>query len=272
MLIAHMAAVEGQLLSISRIPANAGHTLHRGTPREAFIRDFLRGHLSARASIGTGEIIDAASQPREARNQFDIVVYKGDYPRIDLGGGVNAFLAEAVIATIEVKSVLTKEELAAAVTSAARAKRLQRHLSTSFTSGYLPPGILSYVVAYDGPAHIATVFDWLMAIEAEQGLNTSALPPSGTARATLMSESIDAIHVLGMGSIVFDNGITGVITDENRRFYPSARYQFFESADGNLIWLFLALTNATSNVAGQWPDLNPYLSRAEFSVQFGPKS
>src|SRR4051812_42057752 len=107
MLRAHLDAVEQHLLHISRIPANAGHTLHRGTPREAFIKEFLAAHLSARLAVGTGEIIDAQSLPRQPRNQFDIVIYNSDYPKIDLGGGINAFLSESVIATIEVKSLLT---------------------------------------------------------------------------------------------------------------------------------------------------------------------
>jgi hypothetical protein len=87
MLKAHLDAVEKQILATSQIPANAGHTLHRGTPRETFIRQFLDNHLSKRVSVGTGEIIDAASLPRQPRNQFDIVVYKNEFPRIDLGGG-----------------------------------------------------------------------------------------------------------------------------------------------------------------------------------------
>jgi len=41
MLKSHMDAVETSLIHISKIPANAGHTLHRGTPREAFIKEFL---------------------------------------------------------------------------------------------------------------------------------------------------------------------------------------------------------------------------------------
>ena len=45
MLLAHMSAVEEQLLATSKIPANSGHSLHKGTPREAFIREFLEAHL-----------------------------------------------------------------------------------------------------------------------------------------------------------------------------------------------------------------------------------
>jgi hypothetical protein len=126
--------------------------------------------------VGSGEIIDATSLPRQQRNQFDIVIFKADYPRIDLGGNLNAFLAESVVATIEVKSLLNQEDLETAIVSAGRAKALQRNLVTAFTSGYVPPGILSFVVAYDGPAQIVTVRNWVCSIEMDRGLNTSQLP------------------------------------------------------------------------------------------------
>lgn len=87
MLKAHLEAVEQHLLAISRIPTNAGQMLHRGTPREAFVKEFLIGHLSARLAVGSGEIIDASSLPRKQRNQFDIIIYRADYPKIDFGGG-----------------------------------------------------------------------------------------------------------------------------------------------------------------------------------------
>ena len=89
MLTAHMNAVENHLLAISKIPANSGHSLHKGTPREAFIREFLESHLNTTVSIGSGEIIDSKSAPNEKRNQFDIVIYKRNYPRLDFGGGIN---------------------------------------------------------------------------------------------------------------------------------------------------------------------------------------
>ena len=59
MLKSHMDAVEQHLLSISKVPANSGHSLHKGTPREAFIKEYLEGHLPSNVAIGTGEIIDA---------------------------------------------------------------------------------------------------------------------------------------------------------------------------------------------------------------------
>ena len=104
MLKTHVDAVEGSLLATSQIAANTGHSLHKGTPRESFIKEFLEGHLSERVAIGTGEIIDAKSPPNPPataqRPQFDIVLYKRDYPKLNIGGGISAFLAESVVATI----------------------------------------------------------------------------------------------------------------------------------------------------------------------------
>jgi hypothetical protein len=262
--------MEEHLLAISKIPANAGHMLHRGTPREAFVKEFLVDHLSARLSVGSGEIIDATSLPREPRNQFDIVIYKADYPKIALWAGLSAFLAESVVATIEVKSLLTEKDLDIAIKNASNAKRLQRHLVTAFTSGYVPPGILSYVIAYDGPANISTVYDWLLRSEASRGLNQQALPTNGEARQGVLSESLEGIFCLGNGSIIFDNALISLVTDQARAADRAARRQVIQSTDGNLLWLFLLLTQAGANTTGQWGDLVPYLQRYRSQMEFCP--
>ena len=87
MLKSHIDAMENHLLAISQVPEHSGHSLHKGTPREAFIKEFLVGHLGEHVAIGTGEIIDANSTPGESRNQIDIVIYKRSYPKLDFGGG-----------------------------------------------------------------------------------------------------------------------------------------------------------------------------------------
>src|SRR5689334_14924530 len=126
LLQAHLDVVEELLIAHSRICANAGHTIHRGTPREAFVHQFLRGHLSGKAAIGTGEVIDRNSLARDPRNQVDVVIYDSQYPRIDFGGGVFGFLAESVFATIEVKSILDEAGLTQAVQASRRLKGLDR--------------------------------------------------------------------------------------------------------------------------------------------------
>ncbi len=265
MLKAHVDTVEGSLLEISKIPANTGHSLHKGTPRETFIRTFLQDHLSERVAVGTGEIIDANSKPREQRNQIDIVIYKREYPRLDFGGGINGFLAESVVATIEVKSLLDKEELRKASRAAKTIKALSRNVITSISAGYQPPSILSYVVAYDGPASMETVFGWMPDINATEEIAYPDLPVSDDSRQRVASPSLDAVFVLGKGFVHFGNTPVGFFQGTAIEQDPDAKWAIGETPRGSLLLLFLFLTSAVSGMAGAWIDPMPYLK--SFSIQ-----
>ncbi len=262
MLVAHFRSVEETLLAISRIPANAGHSLHKGTPREAFIREFLEKHLSETVAVGTGEIIDCNSRPNPPataqRHQYDIVIYRRDYPRLDLGGGITAFLVESVVATIEVKSRLDKDELQASTRAARACKQLTRNVVTSFTTGYQPPAILNYVVAYDGPAKMETVYGWTAPIHTALGITTTPLP-QGEERFRQPSPSIDGVFVLGKGFMTFDNVPWSFMTSERRQQQPTHVWSTGEADAGSLLYLFLLLTGAVSGAAARWLNPMPYL-------------
>jgi len=265
MLKSHLDAVERHLLQISEIPANSGHTLHKGTPRESFIKEFLTNHISERVAIGSGEIIDANSKAGEKRNQIDIVVYKRDYPKIVFGGGINGFLAESVVATIEVKSIVTKQELETAIKTARTIKALQRNIITSFSAGYQPPSILNFVVAYDGPASMQTILGWIKGIHSSLGV---AYPPMGVTlneRVSVISPSLDAIFVLGKGFIQFDNTPLTFLTDDGRKQNPKIRWTAADTPDNNLLLLFIALTQAVSGISGSWLNSGPYLSSVDLT-------
>jgi hypothetical protein len=265
MLKAHMDEVENTLLATSRIPANSGHTLHRGTPREAFIRQFLESHLAQTVAIGTGEIIDASSQPRQPRTQVDVVIYKKDYPKLDLGGGIHAFLAESVVAAIEVKSVLTEEELGRSIENARTIKALQRNVVQAFSSGHVPPAILSFVVAYDGPAHMSTVNDWTVRKYQGLGLREPALPPSDQ-RLSIASPALDGVFILGRGFTLFDNSPITFVTDGLRQQNPGLHWMIADTQSGNLLMLFLQITGAVSGVSGAW--LNPVAYLSSFHLAY----
>jgi hypothetical protein len=259
MLKSHTDAVEQSLLAISQIPANTGHNLHKGTPREAFIRKFLQDHLSERVAIGTGEIIDARSTPNQPRNQIDIVIYKRDYPKLDFGGGISGFLAESVVAIIEVKSLLDRAAMLQSIGTARTVKSLTKNIITSFTTGYQPPSILSYVVAYDGPASMSTVHGWFSGINAELGIVYPPMLPNAEQRISIASPSIDAVFVLGRGFIQFDNSPLSFISDELRQSLPDLHWAVADTPNGNLLLLFLLLTQAVSGVSGSWLDPGPYV-------------
>jgi hypothetical protein len=274
MLKSHIDSVEASLLATSQIAANAGHSLHKGTPRESFIRQFLEGHLSERVAVGTGEVIDAMSPPNPPataqRPQFDIVIYKRDYPKLNIGGGISAFLAESVVATIEVKSTLDAADLEQAMRAARYAKSLKLNTITSFSTGYHPPTILNYLASYAGPAQMSTVHGWIAPAHANHGVYVPVLPPTGDARIGIPSPSVDGIFVLGKGFVVFDNFPIGFVTDGARQQAPTACWSVADASAGSLLLLFMFLTTAVSGISGSWLNPLPYISQWQIHNTFRP--
>jgi len=250
MLQAHFNDCERMLLATSQIPANSGHSLHKGTPRETFIKQFLEDHLSERVSVGTGEVIDATSKPNEPRNQLDIIIFKREYPKLHFGGGIHAFLIESLVASIEVKSTLTKIDLTAAIKAARSIKAMKTHeRGLVFSAGHQPPGPLCFVVAYDGPKNMATVHGWIREIIAELSITMPVMPLTGDERTKVLCPIIDGIFVLGRGFIYFDNVPNGFINDEHRQKRPSTKWSIADTTGGALLFLFLQLTTAVSTVS-----------------------
>lgn len=270
MLKTHMDSKEQALLAISQVPAGTGHTLHRGTPREAFISEFLSDHLSERVAIGTGEIIDSQSKPRQQRNQMDIVVYRRDYPKLSIGGGVSAFLAESVVATIEVKSVLDQAQTLTAARAAANVKSLTRHSGTVMTSGWVPPAPLSYIVAYDGPANMSTAHGWVSTAYQQIGIAYPHMQPQIAVRKTIASPALDGVFVLGKGFLAFDNVPISFITDNARAAYPGLKWAIADTTSGNLLYLFVLLTTAVAGALVLNLNPGPYLFSFSLpGVQYG---
>ena len=255
----HFDGVETTLLAQSRIAAGAGHSVNKGTARELFIREFLEAHLASTVAIGQGEVIDAASEPSQARNQIDIVIHRRNYPKLDFGGGVGGFLAESGIATIEVKSILDRAAIKQAIGAARSLKSLQRSVTKVFTAGYQPPSILSYVVAYDGPASMHTVHGWLAPTHAELDISMPSLPADHDSRMQVVSPSLDCLVVLGKGFIGFDNSPLDPMGSWVRQPGLDRHWQVANLPDGNLLLLFMLMTVAVSGVEGSFLNPLPYL-------------
>lgn len=252
MLAAHMNAIEGSIIQQSQIPANSGHTVNRGTPREIFIKEFLLGHLSENVAIGSGEIIDANSLPRQARNQFDIIIYKKNYPKLDFGGGIRGFLIESVIATIEVKSLLDQS-----VQAAYKAKSLTANINSSFSTGWIPPKILNFVVAYKGPAKMQTVQGWIA--NSHKSANIPLPTWTQNSKLTTPGTALDGVFVLQRGFVKLDN--TPLTLNPQHHIGSQV---ICDSKQDNLLMLFLALQEACNNIHGAWLNPLPYVKKVQF--------
>jgi len=84
------------------------HEIAADSTRAAFIRGVLEPFLPSSYAIGSGRIIDSAGQ---SSDHIDIVIYRRDFPRLNLPGSSDVFLYESVLATIEVRTKLIRKTL-----------------------------------------------------------------------------------------------------------------------------------------------------------------
>jgi hypothetical protein len=144
------------------------------------------------------------------------------------------------MATIEIKSMLTKEEVKTACQASLAHKRLQRGLPMhAMGGGWRPQHIISYLVAFDSRASIATVAGWFT--QMPQLLN---VPP------TLLPEML---VVLGKGLV----WRIDVFPDVPLQTATAGRtWAYVQQCDQNLFTLFVHMlswmgwTTAPPNVMG----------------------
>lgn len=240
MLVTHLNNREHLLLHQTAIPAIGGHSLHLGIPREAFVKDFLEDHLPSDLAIGSGEIIDRNSVPGAPRHQHDIVLYRRNFPRIYLGGGISAFLNEAVVATIEVKSTLDHD----GITQSVNAARAVKELIPSRQGLFLP--IANYVVAYAGPANMSTAFGWIRNAYAARQLSDPQFGPANGPRNMIASSALDGVFILGKGSCLFENNIGYLHDGAYYNGDPNMAWSVSSCQVGSLALFFAALLGLVS--------------------------
>lgn len=88
------------------VGVQAKHELYQDSARATFIRVVLEQFLPDSYAIGCGRVIDASGNKSE---QQDIVIYRRDFPQLNLPGSTSVFLFESVLATIQVKSKLVRK-------------------------------------------------------------------------------------------------------------------------------------------------------------------
>ncbi len=82
------------------------HELEGDAARSAFIRSVLDRFLPEIYGVGGGQIMDSSGK---LSGKMDIIIYRRDFPRLDLPGSRDIYLYESVIATVEVAAKLVKK-------------------------------------------------------------------------------------------------------------------------------------------------------------------
>ena len=102
------------------------HEIAADSTRAAFIRGVLEPFLPSSYAIGSGRIIDSIGQSSDS---IDIVIYRRDFPRLNLPGSSDVFLYESVLATIEVRTKLIRKTLFDALDTCASIAELNPAIS-----------------------------------------------------------------------------------------------------------------------------------------------
>jgi len=102
------------------------HEIAADSTRAAFIRGVLEPFLPSSYAIGSGRIIDSVGQSSDLT---DIVIYRRDFPRLNLPGSSDVFLYESVLATIEVRTKLIRKTLFDALDTCASIAKLKPGIS-----------------------------------------------------------------------------------------------------------------------------------------------
>ena len=168
-------------------------------------------------------------------------------------------MVESVVAIIEVKSLLNKEELRKSIKNAHRVKSLERNIIKSFTTGYIPPDIISYVIAYDATSsNMETIYGWITSIYEEEEIKYPEGGSTLNERIKVGSPSIDLVTILGKGFIKYDNIPLSFINDQHRQEYPNSKWEISAMERGSLFLFFLHLTTAISGISASWLNPIPY--------------
>jgi hypothetical protein len=143
------SAISAKLTADYQRTSQIAHRGGKGSAREESLRAFLRDYLPARYSIGQGEVLHWSNQ---RSRQCDIVIYDGSRcPRLLIDDDHSVFPLESVFGTVEVKSVLTAQELERAFENAASVKRL-------VPPGAIIVGGLGLVAGLPRPTPVTSVF------------------------------------------------------------------------------------------------------------------
>lgn len=110
---------------INLINQSIGHAATQGAENEREIRRLLLDFLPSSYGIGSGKIVDTEGN---TSNQIDIIIYDRSKPDYSLSYTSKIFLADHVIATIEIKSTFSSgknSSLTSALENIASVKRLK---------------------------------------------------------------------------------------------------------------------------------------------------
>ena len=170
--------------------AGGKHRYEKGLRNEQVLIDFLAEHLPPRYGVSRGEVMD--SKGGIAR-QCDVVVYDALHaPMLQTSAPSRVFPAESVYAVLELKPILSAQELEKAVRVVRSVKELDRSAIVASHEGHR---------LYHGPRMNPPIFGGIFGLKSAD-IATAVVP--AVARHHLrvpFTQRVDCVCVLGKGLV-----------------------------------------------------------------------
>tara|TARA_A100000171_G_C2130745_1_gene146539 strand:+ start:1397 stop:2263 length:867 start_codon:yes stop_codon:yes gene_type:complete len=119
----HFKIIRHELAQASDRFGIAKHKDIKGYGREILARNFLKSHIPNMTDFFTGEIIDCNN---DRSSQMDLIIYAAHCPKLPLIDDFHLAFIDAVMAAIEVKSVLNTSTITDCLKASKRLKLMRR--------------------------------------------------------------------------------------------------------------------------------------------------
>ena len=215
--------------------------------RERVDHEFVRPMFGGALSLESGTVIDSRSAAAGLPVHAQTLLCRRDAPRLERAGEPTAWLAEGVVATLDVLPRLDAAGLSRAVEVAHRVKALRRSLRGNDVDE-ARRSIPCFVLAFDGPARLDEPHIWLKRACRDQAIAEPDLPDAGTERERMPSAALDGVFVLGRGFLSFDNIDTGHVDDAARVAALGACWVIANGRSVALAVLYLRIQRALSGL------------------------
>lgn len=147
-------------IDFEEITSQINHNGEKGTARENVLQSYLRAYIPDKYTFSKGTIIDCTDTQSK---QVDIIIHdKYTTPCLIDMDSTKVIPIESVYAVIEVKSVLTKEELRKSIKNINSVKILQKNTVTGIS--YPTAGL---IFAYDSDSSFNTIYKNLVELSQE---------------------------------------------------------------------------------------------------------
>jgi Domain of unknown function (DUF6602) len=246
-------------------------TTGMGDVAEDAIRRFLKSSLSARYSVGIGEVISVSSQANNQTYPKDVIIFDADFSPVFGWGetGSHLFPIESVYAILEVKKTVDSAELLKGVKQATEARRLGgEDFARPFTA----------VIAFDSDTQTETLAKKIYDLPVEERVDFILIlnPMLSKEDKDVVGEGAKSDYIahwhyetpgVGGGPIRFVSAYDAY-SESKKAPTPPHVYLTWGRSEHALMWSYLFLISSINAMGNQTPDLWKYAEAIKINLGY----